>query len=209
MIHSECSIFLTPFYFCIVSSPWRYCFPFTCSLSVSLSMIFLWIPPLFHFECILHHHCYFHFAVHLQFMLVLVMALLHFSCFKSSCIKYKKTRYIRLIDTKRTGDEQYITWVAQKVRILNSYFSNLCSIICYKHWKNDSQVPVVHICGQIENSPTTEKQEDFDLKYELKLEMQCFNYAQNNFLYFHSHFRNQTKPKHSPKQTKLTLLLFH
>ena len=68
---------------------------------------------------------------------------------------------------------------------------------------------VVHICGQIENSPTTEKQEDFDLKYELKLEMQCFNYAQNNFLYFYSHFRNQTKPKHSPKQTKLTFLLLH
>ena len=70
-------------------------------------------------------------------------------------------------------------------------------------------MPGVHICGQIENSPTTEKQEDFDLKYELKLEIQCFNYAQNNFLHFYSHFCNQTKPKHLRKQTKLTVLLFH
>ena len=53
------------------------------------------------------------------------------------------------------------------------------------------------------------KQEDFDLKYELKLEIQCFNYAQNNFLHFYSNFRNQTKPKLLRKQTKLTVLLFH
>ena len=68
---------------------------------------------------------------------------------------------------------------------------------------------VVHICGQIENSTTTEKQEDFHLKYELKLEIQCLNYIQNSFPYFYSHFCDQTKPKYSPKQTKLILLLFH
>ena len=36
-------------------------------------------------------------------------------------------------------------------------------------------MPVVHVCGQIENSLTTEKQEDFYLKCKLKLEIQCFN----------------------------------
>ena len=50
-------------------------------------------------------------------------------------------------------------------------------------------MPVVHICGQIENSTTTEKQEDFHLKYELNLEIHCLKY--------------------SAKQTQLILVLFH
>ena len=56
---------------------------------------------------------------------------------------------------------------------------------------------------------TLKKNMNWHLKDELKLKIRYFNYPQNNFPHFYSHFCNQTKPKHSPKQTKLTLLLFH
>ena len=93
----------------------RIWFPFTCSLSVSLSMIsssvslsvvqssvsLQWFPPTLYLECILHHHCHFHFVFHLYFLQVLVMALIYFSCYKSSCIKYKKNTLYKIHKHKK------------------------------------------------------------------------------------------------------------
>ena len=96
-------------------------FPLTCSLSISLSMIsssisLSMISSSVSFSIIFSSvslGMYSSSSLSLSFCSssslcagIGNVALLYFSCYKSSCIKYKKMRYIRFIDTETTGDEQ-------------------------------------------------------------------------------------------------------